>query len=135
MNEEKKVRLKGFAKVVSKQVEVLNTIEQFKEDFKDKELKILLNAKDGEYAALLVIDHGKIYVEGIENKPKLNLNKEVVGWDGLLETKTQTFVDLLGGQKVSMGSIIFKILTFRIKIKGMKNVLVLLQLFKYDAQQ
>ncbi|NHJ23640.1 MAG: hypothetical protein EAX89_03640 [Candidatus Lokiarchaeota archaeon] len=131
MIEEKKVRLKGFAKIVAQQVEPLNTIEKFKQDFKDKELKILLNAKDGKYAALLVIEHGKIYVEGIENEPKSNIKKEVVGWDGLLETKTQTFVDLLGGENLSMGSIIWKILTFRIKIKSIKNVLVLLQLFKY----
>jgi hypothetical protein len=131
MTEEKKVRLKGFAKIVAQQVEPLNSIEQFKQDFKDKELKILLNAKDGKYAALLVIEHGTVYVEGIENEPKSNIKKQVAGWDGLLETKTQTFVDLLGGENLSMGSIIWKIVTFRIKIKGIKNVLVLLQLFKY----
>ncbi len=131
MTEEKKARLKGFAKIVSQQVEPLNLIGKFKEDFKDRELKILLNAKDGKYAALLVIDHGKIYVEGVENTPKANIQKEVIGWNGLLETKTQTFVDLLGGENVSTGSIIWKILTFRIKIKGIKNVLVLLDLFKY----
>ncbi len=134
MIEEKKVRLKGFAKIVAQQVEPLNTIEKFMQDFKDKELKILLNAKDGKYAALLVIEHGKIYVEGIENEPKSNIKKEVVGWDGLLETKTQTFVDLLGGENLSMGSIIWKILTFRIKIKSIKNVLVLLQLFQYGDE-
>jgi len=134
MIEEKKVRLKGFAKIVAQQVEPLNTIEKFMQDFKDKELKILLNAKDGKYAALLVIEHGKIYVEGIENEPKSNIKKEVVGWDGLLETKTQTFVDLLGGENLSMGSVIWKILTFRIKIKSIKNVLVLLQLFQYGDE-
>jgi hypothetical protein len=132
MTEEKKKRLKGFAGVVSKQIEPLNTIEKFKEDFKDKELKILLNAKDGKYAALLVIDHGKVYVEGIENSPKENISKKNAGWDGLLQTKTQTFVDLLGGEGISMGSIILKILTFRIKIRGIKNVLVLMQLFEYE---
>ena len=132
MSEEKKVRLKGFAKIVSQQIEPLNAIEKFREDFKEKELKILLNAKDGKYAALLVIDHGRIYVEGIENTPKENIKKKIVGWDGLLETKTQTFVDLLGGENLSMGSIIWKILTFKIKLKGIKNVLVLLDLFKYD---
>jgi hypothetical protein len=79
MAEEKKKRLKGFAKVVAKEVEVLNTIEQFREDFKDSELKILLNAKDGKYAALLVIDKGKVYVESIENKPKENIKKQNAG--------------------------------------------------------
>lgn len=132
MTEEKKVRLKGFAKIVSQQIEPLNLIEQFKEDFKERELKILLNAKDGKYAALLVIDHGKIYVEGVENTPKSNIKKKTVGWDGLLEATTQTFVELLGGENVSTGSVIWKILTFKIKIKGIKNVLVLLDLFKYD---
>ena len=132
MAEEKKKRLKGFAKVVAKEVEVLNTIEQFKEDFKDSELKILLNAKDGKYAALLVIDKGKVYVEGIENNPKENIKKKNAGWDGLLQTKTEVFVDLLGGGEISMGSIIWKILTFRIKIKGIKNVLTLLKLFEYE---
>jgi len=132
MAEEKKKRIKGFAKVVAKEVEVLNTIEQFKEDYKDSELKILLNPKDGKYAALLVIDKGKIYVESIENNPKENIKKKNVGWDGLLGAKMQFFVDLLGGGDISMGSIIWKILTFRIKIKGIKNVLTLLKLFEYE---
>ncbi len=132
MAEEKKKRLKGFAKVVAKEVEVLNTIEQFKEDFKDSELKILLNAKDGKYAALLVIDKGKVYVESIENNPKENIKKKNAGWDGFLGAKMQLFVELLGGGDISMGSIIWKIFTFRIKIKGIKNVLTLLKLFEYE---
>ncbi|MHA2429781.1 MAG: hypothetical protein ACXACC_01990 [Promethearchaeota archaeon] len=131
MTEEKKKRLKGFAGVVAKQVEPLNSNEKFKEDFKDTELKILLNAKDGKYAALLVIDKGRVYIEGIENSPKENIKKKIVGWDGLLQAKTQIFVDLLGGEDISMGSIVGKILTGRIKIRGIKNVLVLLKLFEY----
>ena len=132
MTEEKKKKLRGFAGIVAKQVEPLNDIEKFREDFKDKDLKILLNAKDGKWAALLVIDHGKVYVEGIKNKPKENIKKKNAGWDGLLQTKTETFVELLTGDSVSMGSIIAKILTFRLKIRGIKNVLVLLDLFKYE---
>jgi hypothetical protein len=132
MTEEKKKKLRGFAGIVSKQVEPLNEIEKFREDFKERELKILLNAKDGKWAAMLIIDHGKIYVEGIKNEPKENIKKKNAGWDGLLQTKTETFVDLLGGENLSMGSIVAKILTFRIKIRGIKNVLVLLDLFKYD---
>ena len=132
MSEEKKKKLKGFAGVVAKQVEPLNSIEKFKEDFKDTELKILLNAKDGKYAALLVIDKGSVYIEGIENKPKENIKKKVVGWDGLLQAKTQIFVDLLGGEDISMGSIVGKILTGKIKIRGIKKVLVLLKLFEYE---
>lgn len=130
MSEEKKKRLRGFAGVVSKQVEPLNENEKFKKKFSDTELKILLNAKDGKWAALLVIDTGKIYVEGIKNKPKQNIKKKTAGWDGLLQTKTETFLELLGDGGISMGKMIGKILIGRVKIRGIKNVLVLLQLFE-----
>ena len=82
MSDEKKKKLRGFAGIVSKQVEPLKDNEKFKERFKDTEVKVLLNAKDGKYAALLVIDKGTIYVEGMKNKPKKNLKKENrwLGW-------------------------------------------------------
>lgn len=129
MSEEKK-KLHGFANIVAKQVEPLNDNEKFKEKFKDTELKILLNAKDGKWAALLIIDKGKIHVEGIKNEPKENIKKENAGWQGLLETTTPMFLELLGSDKVSMGKVIRKILTRKIKIKGYKKVLILLQLFE-----
>ena len=123
-------KLKGFAKIVAKQVEPLNENEKFKEKFKDTNLKILLNAKDGKYAALLVIDKGKIYVEGMENKPKSNIKKENAGWDGLFQTTTPIFLEILGGDNVSRGKIIRKVVTGKIKIRGLKNVMVLMQLFE-----
>lgn len=129
MTEEKKKKMRGFAGTVAKLVEPLNENDKFKEKFKDTELKILLNAKDGKYAALLVIDKGTIHVESIENKPKRNLKKKVVGWDGLFETSTPLFLEILGGDEVSMGKIIRKVLTGKIKIRSIKNVKKLLQLF------
>ena len=128
MTEEKK-KLHGFAGIVAKQIEPLNEMEEFKQKFKDTEVKVLLNAKDGKWAALLIIDKGKIYVEGIKNNPKENIKKENAGWDGLLSCKTNIFLELLGGDNVSTGKVIRKILTGKIKIRGIKNVLVLLQLF------
>ncbi|MFW9894171.1 MAG: hypothetical protein ACFFD7_00025 [Candidatus Thorarchaeota archaeon] len=129
MSTEKKKRPRGFAGIVAKQVEPLNENEKFKEKFKDTEVKILLNAKDGKYAALLIIDKGKISVEGMKNNPKSNLKKKVVGWDGLLQTKTETFLELLESENISLGKVIGKFLIGRIKIRGIKNVLILLQLF------
>jgi len=129
MSDEKKKRIRGLAGIVSKLVEPLNENEKFKEKFKDTEKKVLLNAKDGKYAALLVIDKGTIYVEGMKNNPKKNLKKKVVGWDGLLQTKTSTFLEILKSDEISLGKIVGKILTGRIKIRGIKHVLVLLQLF------
>ncbi len=129
MSEEKKKKLRRFARVVAKQVEPLNENEKFKERFKDVEVKILLNAKDGKYAALLVIDKGTIHVEGIKNQPKKNIKKKVVGWDGLLQTNTAMFLELLGRDSVSMGKMVRKILIGKVKIRGIKKVLILLQLF------
>ena len=127
--EEKKTRLRGFAGIVSKQVEPLNENEKFKHIFKDSEEKVLLNAKDGKWAALLIIDKGKIFVEGIKNQPKENIKKKIAGWDGLLQTTTSMFMELLASESISMGKVIGKILTGKIKIRGIKHVLVLLKLF------
>jgi hypothetical protein len=129
MSEEKKTRLRGFAGIVSKQVEPLNDNEKFKHMFKNSEEKVLLNAKDGKWAALLIIDKGKIFVEGIKNEPKENIKKKNAGWDGLLQTTTPMFMELLGSENVSMGKVIGKILSGKIKIRGIKHVLVLLKLF------
>jgi len=126
-----KKKLKGFPKIVGKEIEILNTIEKFKEDFKDKTIKILLNPKDGKQAALLVIDNGRIYVESIDNNPKENIKKKVVGWDGFFQTDTKTFADLLGGGDITTGQIVGKLLTRKAKIHGVKNVLILLKLFEY----
>ena len=82
MTEEKKTRLRGFAGIVSKQVEPLNENEKFKHMFKETEEKVLLNAKDGKWAAMLIIDKGKIYIEGIKNEPKENLKKKML--DGMV---------------------------------------------------
>ncbi len=131
MTEEKKKRLRGFAGVVSKQVEPLNDIEKFKEDFKDRNVKILLNATDGKNGALIVIDKGTIYVEEIQNTPKENIKKKNARWDGRLQAKTKAFVNLLTSEDLTFGSVLGQILTFRIRIRGLKNSLTLLELFKY----
>jgi len=127
--EEKKKKLRGFAKIVSKEVEPLNSYDKFKERYKDTEVKVLLNPKDGKEAALIVIDKGTIYVESIKNDPKENIKKKNAGWDGFLETKLQVFLDILTGGDVTVGMVAKKILTRKAKIRGIKKVLMLLQLF------
>ena len=127
--EEKKKKLRGFAKIVSKEVEPLNSYDKFKERYKDTEVKVLLNPKDGKEAALIVIDKGTIYVESIKNDPKENIKKKNAGWDGFLETKLQVFLDILTGGDVTVGMIAKKILTRKAKIRGIKKVLMLLKLF------
>jgi len=131
MTEEKKKRLRGFAGVVSKQIEPLMEIEKFKEDFKDRAVKILLNATDGKNAALIVIDKGTIHVEEVKNKPKENIKKKNVGWDGRIQAKTNDFVELLTSDDLSIGSVVGKVLTFKIRIRGLFKALTLLELFNY----
>jgi len=47
-----------------------------------------------------------------------------------LETTTPLFLDLLGsGEEISTGNVVKKILARKINIRGIKHVLVLLQLF------
>ena len=131
MTEEKKKRLRGFAGVVSKQIEPLNDIEKFKEDFKDKTIKILLNATDGKNGALIVIDKGTIFVEEVKNKPKENVKKKNAGWDGRIQAKTDAFVNLLTNEDLSFGTVLGQVLTFKIRIRGLKKALTLLELFNY----
>lgn len=125
---EKKKKLRGFAKIISQQLEPLNEKDEFKEKFKDTDLKILLNAVDGRYAALIKIKKGEVEVDGIKNKEKENLTQEALGWDGKLATTTELFFKIATGE-LSTLSMIGKIITRKIKIKGISKVLILSDLF------
>ncbi|MBD3196279.1 MAG: hypothetical protein GF317_14570 [Candidatus Lokiarchaeota archaeon] len=125
---EKKKKARGFAGVIQKQLNPLNDNEEFNQKFKDKDEKILLNARDGRYAALIHINNGKIDVEGIKNKKKENLKQDVLGWEGKLDTTTEIFFDLATGN-LSTLSMLGKLITRKIKIKGMKKVMMLTELF------
>ncbi|TXT58059.1 MAG: hypothetical protein BAJALOKI2v1_450002 [Promethearchaeota archaeon] len=131
--EEKKKKLRGFAKIIAENLDPLNEKEKFAKKFKDIDLRILLNANDGRYAALIKIKNGTLEVDGIKNKPKENLSKENVNWDGYLGTSTQTFFDIAMGNISTLG-MIWKIITRKIKIKKIKNVLILTELFSILEQ-
>ncbi len=126
--EEKKKKPRGFAGVIAKNMEPLNTNEKFKEQYKDRDLKILLNASDGKYAAFIKIKNGTIEVDGIKNENKEDLKQEALGWDGKLETSTDLFFKMATGE-LSTGKMLLKIITRKVKIKGMKNVMELTNLF------
>jgi hypothetical protein len=129
MSEEKKKKPRGFAGVIYTQMMPLNEKEKFREKYKDTSMKLLLNATDGKYAALININNGVLDVEGISNQQKEDLTKEVLGWDGKLETTTKLFLDF-GMGKISTASFLVKwLITRKIKMKGMKNVMALLDLF------
>ena len=129
MSEEKKKKPRGFAGVIYAQMMPLNEKEKFREKYKDSSMKLLLNATDGKYAALISIINGNLDVEGISNKQKEELKKDVLGWDGKLEMTTQLFLDFAMG-KINTGSFLVKwLITRKIKMKSMKNVMTLIDLF------
>lgn len=106
-----------FADIIKARYEVLNNNESFKEKFSEESFKILLNPKDGSYAALIIVDKGTLSVESIENKPKENIKKGNLNWDGLLQTKRETFRDI-GDGKLERKEIVKKVVTGKIKVKG-----------------
>ena len=129
MSEEKKKKPRGFAGVIYSQLMPLNEKEKFRQKYKDSSIKLLLNAIDGRYAALITINNGAIDVEGIPTKEKENLKKDVLGWDGKLEMTTQLFLDF-GMGEISTSSFLVKwLITRKIKMKSMKNVMILIDLF------
>ena len=110
-----------FVKSVKERYESLNTNEKFKEQFKDINFKILLNPTDRDYAALITVDKGIVYVEGIKNTPKEKISKEVLGWDSYMKTTRQTFKEI-GDGTLSSRNIRKIVLTRKIKVKGLKHL-------------
>ena len=105
----------------------LNSIDKFKEKFAKESFKILLNPKDGVYAALVTVDKGTVLVEGIENKDKKDLTEEKLGWDGMMKT-TKALFDEIGQGKLSQSDIMKKVVARKIKMKAPKFLLKLTEM-------
>ncbi len=108
----------------------LNLNDKFKEKFAKESFKILLNPKDGEYAALVTVDKGTVSVEGIENKDKKDLTEEKLGWDGMMKT-TKALFEEIGDGKLSQSDIIKKVVARKIKMKAPKFLLKLTEMQTY----
>ncbi|MFX1438255.1 MAG: hypothetical protein ACFFAA_13855 [Promethearchaeota archaeon] len=108
-----------FVKAIKEGYESLNTNEKFKEQFRDINFKLLLNPTDRDFAALITVDKGIVSVEGIKNTPKEKISKEVLGWDSYVKTTRQTFKEI-GDGTLSSSDIRKKVLTRKIKVKGLK---------------
>ena len=124
--EDNKVR--GFAGIIDKALASLNSNKKFQEKFKDAMLRIVLNAKNANFAALIIVDHGILRIESIKNKPPENLKKKEVGWDALLEMDTQTFL-AIAMNRISMLGVAKKWVTGKIRMKGIRKLLNLLKMF------
>jgi len=125
---EKKKRLRGFPGIISKNLVPLNTNEYFKKKHAETSVKIMLNALDAKAAAMVTIDKATITVEGIPNTPREGLKKKVLGWNGKIETKLQIFMDIVIG-KLKIGGMAKKVLSRKIKVRGIRKLLVVLDCF------
>ena len=105
----------------------LNSIDKFKEKFADETFKILLNPKDGQYAALISVNKGTVSVEGIENNDKKGLTEEKLGWNGMMKT-TKALFEEIGDGKLSQSDIIKKVVARKIKMKNPKFLIKLTEM-------
>jgi hypothetical protein len=126
--QDKKVR--GFAVLIKSILMPLNENKNFKESFRNIKAKILLNASNLNYAALINVENGLVRVDSIPNKPEENLKKRKLGWDGFLEMDTQTFL-AVAMNRLSLLGVAKMWLTRRIKMRGIRKLLILLKMFRF----
>ncbi len=119
-----KERIRGFAGLIAGGLLPLNEIQKFKEQFAKTNIKILLNAINVNFAALIIIKNGLLTVESIPNKPKENLKKKKIGWDALMAMDTQTYL-ALAMDRLPMSKLGLKLLTGKVKVKGLRKLLIL----------
>jgi len=121
-------RARGFAGLIASIMEPLNENPEFKKKFSKVERKFLINATNLNYAALITIDRGTITVESVLNKPKSNLKKKALGWDGFISMDTQIFL-ALAMKRISILKVGLMWIVGKIKMKGLTKLIVLLKLF------
>ena len=121
-------KARGFAGLIENVMSSVNENPNFKEKFKNTQRKFLINASNLDYAALIVIDRGKLKIQSVPNKPKSNLKKKVVGWDGLVSMDTQTFITF-AMKRISIIKLGLMWIFGPVKIKGILKLLPMMKLF------
>lgn len=120
---------KGFAGLIANIMNPLNNDPNFIQAFKNTNRKILINATNLQYAALLTIDKGTIRIEAIRNEPVSNLKKNIAHWNGYVAMDTQLFLGL-ATKRISILKLGLKILRFEVKVRGILKLFTLLKLLK-----
>ncbi|MFX1281064.1 MAG: hypothetical protein ACFFA3_17065 [Promethearchaeota archaeon] len=127
---QKNSQTRGFAILIKSILTPLNDNKMFQEKFKKTEVKILLNASNLNHAAIIIIDNGIVRVESVPNKPRENLKKEKIGWDAFVEMDTQSFLAIVM-DRLSLFGVAKLWLTRKVKMKGIRKLLILLKVIKY----
>jgi hypothetical protein len=123
-------KIRGFASLINAVLSPLNENKAFREKFKNRKARILLNVSNLNYAALIIVEHGFVKVKSVPNNPRSNLKKNFVGWNAFLELDTKTFFSLVMN-RISMLAIFKKLLNRNIKIRGIIKLILLFKIFKF----
>lgn len=122
-------KARGFAGLIKNIMEPLNENQEFQKKFKNFKKKYLINASNLNHAALITINEGRLKVESIPNKPKSNLKKKFIGWDGFISMDSQIFL-ALAMDRISLLNIVIKWLLGKVKMKRILKLLPLLKIFE-----
>ncbi len=125
----------GFAKLISAQLMPLNNNPMFKQAFHDQKLSFLINIADGEFAALIKIDHGVVSVESVKNGDKAYMNSLYTdqNCDAFLEAPVATLIGVSTGD-LSTGALLKEILKRRVRVKNIKKLQIMKGLFNFNAK-
>ena len=132
VKEEKKM-VRGFAGLIYGVMMPLNEKEKFKKKFANSQVKILINASNLNYAALIIIDKGTVDVKSVPNKPKENLEKKNAGWDAFLEMSAATFL-AFAMKRLSLPGMAKLVLKREVRLKGLRKLMALMQMMKILAE-
>ena len=116
---------RGLAALLWQFLEPLNVNKEFKEKFGDTHLNILLNPKDQKWAAMLKIDNGTINVVSSKNDEE---TLKTLEYDSLFEAPAEMFLNLFSAG-LSAGPLLIKMITRKIKIKGLRKMMALKEIF------
>jgi len=125
---EKVKKPRGVGGVLYKILMPLENNERFVQRYSKFDLKLLINAKDTKFAAVVTVNNGKILIESISNKDKKSLKKKVLKWNGMITASLPLFLEIAMG-KLSLMGMVKKIITRKMKVRGIKNLLIMKKMF------
>ncbi len=125
---------RGFAGLIANVLKPLNENPNFNKTFKKIQRKFLINATNLKYAAVITLEKGIITVESIQNKPTNNLSKKKIGWDAYIAMEAQIFL-ALAMKKLSLIGILKKWIAKKIKMKGIRKLLIFLKILKFLEEE
>ncbi len=128
-------KVRGFAKIIKAQLMPLNENPMFKQAFNGRKLTFLINIVDGEVAALIKINDGVVSVESVKNGDKAIINKIYSdnNCDAMLEAKVALLIAIATGD-LSTGAIVKLILKKQVRVKGVKKLRILQDLFNFNIK-